>query len=804
MPYRIVSLRVKNFKCFDNKKYNSFLFNETVTPIILSGPNGFGKTTFFDAIELIFTKNITRLYKDIEDGRLNLGKNILLNEAGYEGVLILTLKDQNNKIRTIVTIIDHANEKLSIGDSLKYCIIDELLNSDEEIELFLRNQHAWSLNLSDCIDLRYSMEHFNVYYYVSQAESVHFLKKSIKERKSSVSALLNTDNIDSYIEYIDSTLIGGSKSKNGVIVNDAIRATEAGINEKVKLIKSRLKETALDLKEIQFEQLLNYDNNTAPFLWDIKNISFEPENASNSGNNIVYEIQSLYHFVNNKDDYEKYLENREVEKLINNTESINDFLRYYSFIENGTTNTNAIFHRSLLNRQKVEVYSNSEFFRKKLEVSVFKREELLRIKEVDNKLIFTNIDDISNHVKEIIDRKKELSDNQKLLSELGQARKELHKFINSFNSAGTCPFCAHQYDNADELEKAFFSLSARISENKTSDSDTIDKLQQQLQRNLNDDCQRVLAYIQGIDDERVRDLNRSVIQDQQFVKNAERVKAAEKIYTYIPSDSFLMLNDHERQLAVQRYIQENIKSYKNADFESEFKQYNFPNIAEKFKNIFAVTQDRLQKKECVDKKINYIKYRQYLSENSEVERLKTELKDALVRKNSLESLRKNLDQLKILYKNTLEAYKNQVIKKLRIPLLVYSGKILQDYQNGLGVFISRDEMRFVSNGDAKHDILNTFSSGQLSGFILSFLFAMNKQYIKKSNDDLGFILVDDPVQTMDDINIASLIEVLRNDFAEKQIILSTHETDKENYILYKFLKYDLIGQSFNVKEKLYM
>lgn len=59
-----------------------------------------------------------------------------------------------------------------------------------------------------------------------------------------------------------------------------------------------------------------------------------------------------------------------------------------------------------------------------------------------------------------------------------------------------------------------------------------------------------------------------------------------------------------------------------------------------------------------------------------------------------------------------------------------------------------------------HDILNTFSSGQLSGFVLAFLFAMNKRYIKASSDDIGFIHIDDPVQTMDDINISSLIEVL--------------------------------------------
>ena len=179
------------------------------------------------------------------------------------------------------------------------------------------------------------------------------------------------------------------------------------------------------------------------------------------------------------------------------------------------------------------------------------------------------------------------------------------------------------------------------------------------------------------------------------------------------------------------------------------------------------------------------------------------MKHTLIHLEKLNRIRENLDKLQKTYVGAIEEYKNIVLKKLRVPLLIYTGKILQDYQNGLGVFINKDEMRFVATGDAKHDILNTFSSGQLSGFVLAFLFSMNKQYIKESTDDIGFILIDDPVQTMDDINISSLIEVLRNDFADKQIILSTHETEKENYILYKFYKYNQIGQSFNVKEQLY-
>ena len=56
MQYRIKSLRVNNFKCFDDSKFYEFSFDEEKNPIILTGPNGFGKTTFFDALELVFPK----------------------------------------------------------------------------------------------------------------------------------------------------------------------------------------------------------------------------------------------------------------------------------------------------------------------------------------------------------------------------------------------------------------------------------------------------------------------------------------------------------------------------------------------------------------------------------------------------------------------------------------------------------------------------------------------------------------------------------------------------------------------------
>ena len=50
--------------------------------------------------------------------------------------------------------------------------------------------------------------------------------------------------------------------------------------------------------------------------------------------------------------------------------------------------------------------------------------------------------------------------------------------------------------------------------------------------------------------------------------------------------------------------------------------------------------------------------------------------------------------------------------------------------------------------------------------------------------------------------MASFVELLRNEFTDKQFIVSTHESKFSMYIRYKFLKYELNAVSFNVKDKL--
>ena len=127
-----------------------------------------------------------------------------------------------------------------------------------------------------------------------------------------------------------------------------------------------------------------------------------------------------------------------------------------------------------------------------------------------------------------------------------------------------------------------------------------------------------------------------------------------------------------------------------------------------------------------------------------------------------------------IYKTQIASHWKRIMRDIEIPFYVYSGKILQDYQRGLGLFIQENEgegvknIKFISN-NTDHDAINYLSSGQLSGLIIAFTLALNKVY---GNNSMQVLLIDDPVQTMDEINMASFVELLRNEFKDKQIFIN--------------------------------
>ena len=800
MQYKIVNLRVKNFKCFDNAQFYEFRIEYEKNPIILSGPNGFGKTTFFDAIELIFSKNITRLDKGIEKKTTNLGKNILLNKANEDGYVVLTLRKEKSEFLTIFAKILNINHKLEVEDSIYYGEIREFISADK-LDGFLGSYDHWK----DAVDnenlIKYRAKNFNVYYYVSQAESVHFLKRTISDRKNAMNVLLNTDFIDDRKKVVID-LIGSRNGLSGHLINDEIMTLDSELKKKAAILKALLKSSIqAEVEKIEYVDLGLYNKDSNLYFWDSASIAELDNSEIKRGINI---LESIISFWENEDDYRNYRWNEDISKVLKGN-SIQDYIDYREYIINNSVSMQNVEQQLEKWDSTIQIYNCTLLFRQETpEETSYKEEDIIALKKLIPKLEKYDFSLIKSITGEILSLRSTFSTNQKVIDKLTNARNALKNAKNEYDEQGTaCPYCNTKFANTTLLNDGFEEVEKLLQIESGSIGERIALKRKELESAVEKVKEIVHPYVDGLDESVIDLLIQRKTSLKGFISDSGRVANVEKVVKYLATADYVSETEGDNLIIdIQRVLSGLIRNIENQEFDNLYIKHKYEKVEELYGEDIKKMMEQMTV-ETLKKKFKYLEKVVWEKENTEIYVIKGEMKDLIVRKEKITRIRQQLNELSKVYDKSVEEYKNITLKQLRVPLLIYTGKILQDYQNGLGVFVSKDEMRFVSNGDAKHDILNTFSSGQLSGFVLSFLFAMNKQYIKASSDDIGFILIDDPVQTMDDINISSLIEVLRNDFSDKQIILSTHEMDKENYILYKFYKYNRIGQSFNVKEEIY-
>jgi exonuclease SbcC len=144
-----------------------------------------------------------------------------------------------------------------------------------------------------------------------------------------------------------------------------------------------------------------------------------------------------------------------------------------------------------------------------------------------------------------------------------------------------------------------------------------------------------------------------------------------------------------------------------------------------------------------------------------------------------------------------QKYADQTISEIELIFHIYSGRLIQNYQRGLGLFIeSRDgkQLRFLTAEKSDHDAVMSMSSGQVSALGLAFFLSLNKVYA-----DVPLILIDDPSQSLDEVNIASLTDLLRCELKHCQLIVSSHEDDISAYMRYRFSRAGLTTSLLNMQ-----
>jgi len=190
-----------------------------------------------------------------------------------------------------------------------------------------------------------------------------------------------------------------------------------------------------------------------------------------------------------------------------------------------------------------------------------------------------------------------------------------------------------------------------------------------------------------------------------------------------------------------------------------------------------------------------------------VQRLEKEVDSLKEREGALAVAKRNVNLLKKKYPSVL---KGLIKKNLDVALFNQIYDLLNPHRRfkiiDFNVDVSHNKIGI--NFNAKHSKISArpeflFSSAQLNTFGICMFLSMA---LRQNWLDLDTILIDDPIQNLDDINILSFIDFLRSlldsEAAKKQIVISTHDERFYDLMLRKFQDYNVKSFRFESYGKL--
>ncbi|SHI07196.1 hypothetical protein [Clostridium grantii] len=236
----------------------------------------------------------------------------------------------------------------------------------------------------------------------------------------------------------------------------------------------------------------------------------------------------------------------------------------------------------------------------------------MKLKSINNKLISVDIEALEKLVNTIAEARKSLSNRQKLLDDLSDSRSKLDGVRKKYDKDATnCPYCNHPYDNLDDLEEAYNTLTNTLHGEKNQDSLKMGELLTILKELMNDDMKRVSRVVENIDESRIEELLRLSTSFKQFISDERRVKQTEYICRLLV-DCELWKDGKIEKNEVQEVLLQSLKKYTNLDFISDMNKYNFANTDKVYRDFFVLEQPKLLDEKMIEQKIKYLKYLQSL------------------------------------------------------------------------------------------------------------------------------------------------------------------------------------------------
>ncbi|ENP8342335.1 AAA family ATPase [Vibrio harveyi] len=765
--WRINRLRINGFKAF-----SSFEENYSNDLIIYDGPNGFGKTSLFDAKQLLFRGQLPRIaarLKPVTPNKHSFKSN-LYRHNGYTGDIHIIAELTNGKQTiNIMRKADAKDMKAKMNKPSEFSIfklyqLEEFEDLSSAIEV-IDERSFWEKYLGANFQ-----KNFDVLNYLQQDSKALIIPDGCCEdtaRTKQIEHLINLDELNFRLDNIRELKNARKKAyESEVKVRDSLKVE----------VEELEKQLTTPGQSIEYFRITT--NKLTP-VWD----SEAPltEERLNDYPNHLASVNLIKVLVENSDEVAIRERNKNKSAFLK-TEEFVLTVRLASHIDKLDSLRDLREQRKPLEKVISAVKKNA---------INFKENDLPLLKQ----FLAGGFDDFSKLVKQ----KDRLQNYQSTIGDAKtkalQLRDRLKKTISENES--NCPLCGFDYHEQqfliDAIDVKTTQIESELDLNGKALSDVIKRIDSTLQ-SLLISLQNQISKIDSV-------FNPKLLQELEIHKHkAKRLLAIadriRKLNIYLP-DKYV--EDREQQNEQVEDIRQKILLTYEPESDSIPEQalaifYSAFNNHDELKGITL---------ESIENKLNYIQ-NEYSKLISKAHALK------LKAFNQSEARITAINKVEIKLKNTEKQfnqarniYINQTLGEIELLFHIYSGRLLQNMQTGLGIFLERADgtqkdtpLQFKTARGNEHDAVLSMSSGQISALALSLFLALNKKYA-----ETAFVFIDDPTQCMDEINIASLSDLLRVELRDRQVIMSTHEQDIANYLIYRYSKAGLSHQKINLLQK---
>jgi len=770
MNWKISKIRLIGFKAFSMVD----LEIEGSSLLTLDGPNGFGKTTIFDAIELLLTgkiERVKRLFSSIMMGNTqNYKDNLYWNTRSGEADLTIRIEFSNEAENLVLarraSVTDLLLKENNRADKFEIFKLHELVSFDSEdfSDATFREESFIEQKFGENFKENYS--HLN---YLEQGQNEYLFSTRVDKRKDALNKLTNTTAVIQEIEKCKKI----KRRINSNIINNKLRSEKsAQLTKDYELLKVQL---GANISDASYEKLSTIEVQPE---WDKQ----EPFSIYSKESLDLYlnQVNELLGLIPSKVEVQNRLHNERIENYISKNSTL---LRALVQIGNNTTQFEG------LNSAKKDINQL------KSSLSIIGK-GALAISYIEIETISGWNPDQFSFLKGNIEERDALaaasSSKSGVIAEIARLKQDLiDEHFKLFPDEQDCPLCGADWNTHQNLLEKIQQKSNDVANSLNDIGKRLLEVTEKISENLETIRLRLTGELAPIELKYDAILHELLTSHQerlgQLQELEQRLKAAGTQYP----DSYTI----DAEVTEVRLSELSVQIRSKKIPETEELSGNWKSI---ITSIFSRADDfYLVSAEGVERKLRYITSKANEARSEALSSVQNELTKLQNETKAAVAIRKKIDGLEDLLTDLEKKYSEKTISDIELIFHIYSGRLIQNYQRGLGLFIeSRDgkQLRFATAEGSEHDAILSMSSGQISALSLAFFFSLNKVYSKTP-----IIMIDDPSQSLDEVNIASLTDLLRCELKNRQLIVSSHEEDISSYMRYRFARAGLPFKSFNMQ-----